>query len=157
MPTRDFTRTDLARLGVPPDSPEDVEWSETILSDTHVCTLKYSQKRRCVFTPDDSDHGESYAVEYEAPLDLGDFEVDGRPPANHGWHGDTVTATRVVKRTVVVDQWQTYIPDLHDRAERTALEQLTEVYEESGIHTADARRYAAELLAVHTAELEDGR
>ncbi|MFG2404208.1 hypothetical protein ACGFR8_07690 [Streptomyces brevispora] len=151
MPTRDFTRTELANLGVPPDSPEDVEWSDTVLADTHVTVLKYSQQRRCVFLTE----GETYAVEYEAPIDLGDLEVDGGPPENHGWYGDTVTATRVIQRPTVVDTWQTYVPAVHDGPDRTALQQLTEIYEDGGIHTRDARQHAAELLAVHDAEQAD--
>ena len=70
--TRDFTRAELADLGVPPDCPKDVEWSDTVLADTHVTVLKYTQQRRAVFVADD---GLTYAVTYEAALDTGDYEV----------------------------------------------------------------------------------
>ncbi|MFE3378791.1 hypothetical protein [Streptomyces anulatus] len=153
MPTtRTFTHADLAALGVPPDRPEDVEWSDTVLADIHVTVLKYSQQRRAVFIADDD---KTYAVTYEAALDMGDFEVDGGPPDNHGWYGDTVTATRVVQRPVVVPQWQDYEPEVHDpHDERTALQQLTDLYEELGRHTSDAQQFAADFLAEHEAELE---
>jgi hypothetical protein len=151
MPTtREFTPAELTALGVPPNSPQDVQWSETLLSDTHVCVLKYSQQRRAVFTADD---GLTYAVTYEAPLDAGDYET-GPAPDGHGWYGPTVTATRVVSWPVVVQEWQPYSPARHytDRT-RTAFEELTDVYEEGGCRTPDAREFAAELLAKHAAEL----
>lgn len=100
--TRTFTIAELLDLGVPPDSPEDVEYSETLLADEHVGVLKYSQKRRCVFEDED---GDAWAVEYEAPLEMGDFEVDGDGTEGHGWYGDEVTATAVEQREVTVTKW----------------------------------------------------
>ncbi|GGW99675.1 hypothetical protein [Streptomyces chryseus] len=149
MPKRDFTRAELAALGVPPDSPQDVQWSETLLADEPVATLKYTQKRRAVFLADDE---RTYAVEYEAPIDAGDHET-GPAPDGHGWHGDTVKAVQVVRRPVVVEQWLTYVPAFHDGPDTSALQELTEVYEEGGLRTRDARQNAAELLAKHAAEL----
>lgn len=148
--TREFTPAELAALSVPPDRPEDVEWSETLLADTHVCVLKYSQQRRAVFIADD---GLTYAVTYEAPIDTGDYET-GPGPDGPGWYGPTVTATRVVSWPAVVQEWQPYSPAVHyvDRT-RTAFEELTDVYEEGGCRTPDAREFAAELLAKHAAEL----
>lgn len=102
MATRLFTRTQLAALGVPPDSPDDVEYSDTVLADEFVTTLKYSAQHRCVFRADD---GRAYAVEYEAPLDVGDFEVDNDIPDDHGWYDDTVTATEVEQRPATVVRW----------------------------------------------------
>ncbi|MFD4830178.1 hypothetical protein ACFWPV_10030 [Streptomyces uncialis] len=102
MPTRHFTRQQLAALGVPPDSPDDVECSDTLLADEHVTTLKYTAARRCVFRADD-DH--TYAVRYEGRLDTGDYEVGGDMPDNHGWHGDTVEAVEVEERPVTVVRW----------------------------------------------------
>lgn len=102
MPTRHFTRAELATLGVPPDSPDDIEYSDTLLADEHVTVLKYSAQRRVIFRADD---GKAYAVEYEAPLDTGDFEVGGDGPPDYGWYGDTVEAVEVEEREVTVTRW----------------------------------------------------
>lgn len=103
MTTRTFTPEQLAALGVPPDQPNNVEYSDTLLADEHVTVLKYTQQRRVVFAaPDD---GQAYAVTYEAPLDTGDFEVGDGGPAGHGWYGRTVEAVEVEERTVVTQQW----------------------------------------------------
>lgn len=111
--TRTFTVAELEEIGVPPDSPEDVEYSETLLADEHVAVLKYSQQRRVVFEDED---GDTWAVEYEAPLDMGDFEVGGGDGTdNHGWHGDTVEATAVVQCEIKVLKWLPIVPDQGDR------------------------------------------
>jgi hypothetical protein len=102
MPTRDFTIAELARLGVPPDSPEDIEYSETVLADEPLGVSKYSQTRRCIFRTDD---GRTWAVEYEAKVDAGDYEV-GPPPDNYGWWGDTITGLEVVQVPVTVMHWR---------------------------------------------------
>lgn len=102
MPTRTFTVDELASLGVPPESPDDIEYSDTILADEPVTILKYTQLRRCVFQDED---GDTWAVEYEAPIDTGDFEVGDGVPDGHGWYGDTVTATAVEEREVTVTKW----------------------------------------------------
>ncbi|MFJ3100322.1 hypothetical protein [Streptomyces sp. NPDC086835] len=149
MPTRDFTRDELAALGVPPDSPEDVRWSETLLADEPIATLNYTQKRRAVFLADDE---RTYAVEYEAPIGASDHKT-GPAPDGHGWHGDTVQAVQVIRRPVVVDQWTPYVPAFHDGPDRPVLQELTEIYEEGGLRTRDAQQNAAELLARHAAEL----
>ncbi|MFD5384321.1 hypothetical protein ACFWMG_04990 [Streptomyces sp. NPDC127074] len=103
MPIRTFTITELAAIGVPPDSPDDVEYSDVLLADEHVATLKYTQQRRCVFFAEDD--CTEYAVEYEAPLDVGDFEVGGYAPDGHGWFGGTVEAVEVEQREVTVIRW----------------------------------------------------
>jgi len=102
MPTRTFTIAELADLGVPPDSPDDIEYSDTLLADEPVTILKYTQLRRCVFQADDDTR---WAVEYEAPMEMGDFEVDGGGPDDHGWYGDTIEATAVEEREVTVTKW----------------------------------------------------
>lgn len=102
MPTRQFTREQLAALGVPPDRPDDVQYSDHLLADEHVTVLKYSQQRRVIFRADD---GKTYAVEYQAPIDTGDFEVHGEGPDDYGWWGDTVEAVEVEARTVTVTLW----------------------------------------------------
>jgi hypothetical protein len=99
--TRTFTRQQLAALGVPPDSPDDIEYSDTLLVDEFVTTLKYSQQRRVIFRADD---GKTYAVTYEAEVDSGDYE-HGPGPDNHGWYSDTVTAVEVAARDVTVTRW----------------------------------------------------
>lgn len=101
MTIRHFTRQQLATIGVPPESPDDIEYSDTLIADEFVTTLKYSQQRRVVFRADD---GHVYAVTYEAPLDTGDFEVGEAPPAR-GWYGDTVEAVRVKPVDVTVTRW----------------------------------------------------
>ncbi|MFI7315174.1 hypothetical protein [Streptomyces hygroscopicus] len=103
MPTRTFTPAELAAIGVPPDSPEDVEYSDILLADEPVTTLKYTQHRRCIFRAEDD--GKTYAVEYEGRLDTGDYEVGGYAPDDHGWYGDTVEATQVEQREVTVTRW----------------------------------------------------
>lgn len=102
MTTRTFTRDQLDEIGVPPDSPDDIEYSDTVLADEHVTTLKYTQLRRVVFLAEDD--GLTYSVEYQAPIDTGDWEV-GEAPDGHGWYGDTVDATEVEERPVVTQQW----------------------------------------------------
>lgn len=110
--TRTFTVAELEDLGVPPDSPEDVEYSDVLLADEHVAVLKYSQLRRTIIRTDAA----IWAVEYEAPLDMGDFEVDGGDGTdNHGWHGDTVEATAVVQCEVKVLKWLPIVGDQSDR------------------------------------------
>lgn len=103
MPTRDFTIAELAALNVPPDDPTDIEYEEYVLADEQVAVLKYTAQRRCVFRAEDD--GKAYAVEYEAPLDVGDFEVGGGMPDQHGWYGDTVNAVEVEEREVTVTRW----------------------------------------------------
>ncbi|MBL0779447.1 hypothetical protein G6541_20115 [Streptomyces albidoflavus] len=102
MPTRHFTPAELANLGVPPSDPTDVEHDPDLLQDELVATLKYTATRRCVFrAPDDR----CYAVEYEAAIDTGDFEVGGYAPDDHGWYGPTVEAVEVEERAVTVTKW----------------------------------------------------
>lgn len=103
MPTRQFTRAELAAINVPPDNPRDIEYDEHVLADEQVAVLKYTARRRCVFhTPDDD---KTYAVDYEAELELGDFEVGSGMPDQHGWYGDTVEAVEVEEREVTVTKW----------------------------------------------------
>lgn len=103
MATRHFTIAQLAALSVPPDRPEDVEYSDTLLHDEQLHVLKYTAQRRCVFAaPDD---GRTYAVEYQARIDTGDYEVDGGMPDAHGWYGGTVEAVEVEEREVTVTKW----------------------------------------------------
>ncbi len=152
MPIRQFTREQLATLGVPPDQPDDVEYSDVLLADEHVTNLKYSQQRRVIFAaPDD---GKAYAVTYEAPIDAGDFEVHGDGLDDYGWYGPTVEAVEVEERPVLVQQWRP-ITDLRaDEADESpALHHLAEIYGEAGHRDRDAQRYAAELLAKHAREL----
>ncbi|MFF8412867.1 hypothetical protein [Streptomyces omiyaensis] len=102
MPIRLFTIDELATLGVPPDDPEDVEYSDILQADEPGEILKYTQQRTCVFAaPDD---GVTYAVTYEAPIDAGDFEVGDGMPENHGWYGN-VEAVAVEQRPVTVYRW----------------------------------------------------
>jgi hypothetical protein len=110
--TRTFTVAELEDLGVPPESPEDVEYSDTLLADEHIRILKYSQLRRAIIRTDAA----IWAVEYEAPLDLGDFEVDGGDGTdNHGWRGDTVEAVAVVRCEVRALKWLPIVEDQGDR------------------------------------------
>ncbi|MEU1800883.1 hypothetical protein [Streptomyces sp. NPDC019937] len=102
MPTRTFTPAALAALGVPPDEPDDIQYSDVLLADEPVTTLKYTAQRRCVFRADD---GKTYAVEYEGRLDTGDYEVGDYTPDDHGWYGGTVEAVEVEKRPVTVTKW----------------------------------------------------
>lgn len=153
MPTQIFTRFELAAHGVPPDSPDDVEYSETVLCDEPGPILKYSRQRRVVFRYDGN--GKAYSLTYEAPIDTGDHEVHGGHPDDHGWHGPTVEGVEVELRPVVryewepVDERQPATPFQH----LTALEQLTAVYEELGHSAYDARQWAAELLHKQAADL----
>lgn len=101
MTNRTFTVAELAALGVPPDSPDDVQYNPDLIADEHITTLKYSYLRRCVFRASD---GRTYAVEYEAEVDSGDYE-HGPGPDNHGWYGATVEATEVEQQQVVVTRW----------------------------------------------------
>ncbi|NDK24709.1 hypothetical protein FSY75_09510 [Streptomyces sp. TR1341] len=150
MPVRQFTVSELADLGVPPDRPEDVEWSETVLVDEHVGMSKYSQERRCVFRDDD---GRTYAVTYEAQVDAGHYEV-GPPPENHGWYGDSVEAVEVEQRPVIVARWEP-VPDepAVDRPRVGAIDSLAAVWEESGARTPVAREAAAEWIVEHADEV----
>jgi hypothetical protein len=103
MPTRHFTHNELAALGVPPDDPDDIEFDEHVLSDQQVSILKYTALRSCVFrAPDD---GKTYAVGYEAPIDVGDYEVGAGMPDNNGWRTATVEGLEVEEREVTVTQW----------------------------------------------------
>jgi hypothetical protein len=102
MPNRTFTQSELATLGVPPDSPDDVEYSDTLIADEFVTTLKYSQQRRVIFRADDD---RTYAVEYEGRLDTGDFEVGGDGPPDYGWYGDAVEGVEVEEQEVTVIRW----------------------------------------------------
>ncbi|MEU0808762.1 hypothetical protein [Streptomyces sp. NPDC005970] len=104
MPTRTFTIAELAAIGVPPDSPKDVEYSDVLLADEFVTTLKYTAQRRCIFRAEDD--GRTYAVEYEAALEVGDFELGGYAPDGHGWFDDTVEAVEVEEREVTVTRWE---------------------------------------------------
>ncbi|MEC3995227.1 hypothetical protein VSR01_17460 [Actinacidiphila sp. DG2A-62] len=150
MPMRQFTRAQLADLGVPPDSPEEIEYSETVLADEPVTTLKYSMQRRCVFRADDD---KTYAVTYEAELDTGDYEL-GPPPENHGWYGDTVEAEEVEPRYDVVRRWRPIADEPDADAEtRTVAEHLVDMYEEGGVPTRLARQYASDWLTDHADEL----
>lgn len=103
MTIRRFTRQQLAAIGVPPDRPDDIEYSDVLLADEFVMTLKYSQERRVIFRAEDD--GLAYAVTYEAPLDTGDFEVGGDGPPDYGWYGPTVEAVGVAAIEVTVTQW----------------------------------------------------
>ncbi|MEC3995055.1 hypothetical protein VSR01_16540 [Actinacidiphila sp. DG2A-62] len=100
MSNRTFTRAELAAYGVPPDRPGDVD-GDTVLLDEALCTLKYSQSRRCVFRADD---GRMYGVQYEAPVDAGDYET-GPGPDDHGWHGDAIATVEVEQRPETVMRW----------------------------------------------------
>lgn len=112
MTTRAFTTTELARLNVPPDSPDDVAYSDALLADEFVTTLKYSQQRRCVFRTDDD---RTYAVTYETDVDSGDYE-HGPGPENHGWYGETVEAVEVEQRAVAEQRWVPVDEQSADRA-----------------------------------------
>lgn len=145
-----FVRSELTRLDLPPGSPDDVQYRNDLHLDEHVRTLKYTQLRRFVFT---HPNGKTFAVEYEAPVDAGDFEV-GAPVENHGW-GRSVTAVQVEKRLVAVEQWMPVReggPDPDNGADPVR-HHLTEVYMEGGCREDVARAGAAELLARHAREL----
>lgn len=102
MPTRHFTPAELTEYNVPPDDPTDIEYDEHVLADEQVAILKYTAQRRCVFRADDD---RTYAVEYEAPIDTGDYEVGNGMPDNHGWLDDTVEAVEVEEQEVTVIKW----------------------------------------------------
>lgn len=104
MATRTFTITELAELNVPPDDPNHIEYEEHVLADEQIAILKYTAKRRVVFRHPDDD--KTYAVDYEAPIDTGDYETGGGMPANHGWYGGSVEAVEVEEQPVTVMQWQ---------------------------------------------------
>lgn len=102
MPTRTFTVAELATIGVPPDSPDDIQHDPGLLADELVTSLKYTAMRRCIFRVDD---GRTYQVEYEGRIDTGDYEVGEYIPDGHGWHGDTVEAIEVAEQPVTVMRW----------------------------------------------------
>ncbi|MEU1853963.1 hypothetical protein ABZ499_33070 [Streptomyces sp. NPDC019990] len=151
MGTRTFWRKDLLALDLPPHSPDDVQYRYDVHLDEHVRTLKYTQLRRCVFEVPD---GRTYAVEYQAPIDTGDFEVGCGPVENHGW-ARTVDAVEVELRPVAVMQWKPVAGEakLPHGDERTAADNLADIYGESGHRDSDCRRYAAQTLALHVREL----
>lgn len=101
MTTRTFTVAELEAVGIPPDSPDDIAYSDVLLADEPITTLKYSRLRRCIFRADD---GRTWAVQYEAEVDSGNYE-HGPGPDNHGWYGDTVEAVAVEQRQVTVTRW----------------------------------------------------
>ncbi|MFD8820806.1 hypothetical protein ACFV1C_00305 [Streptomyces sp. NPDC059605] len=154
MPTRHFTPDELADLGVPPDSPEDVEWSDTVLVDEHVSMSKYSQERRCIFRNTD---GRTYAVKYEAQVDAGHYEA-GPPPDNHGWYGDTVEAIEVERRPVIVARWEPVTDEpTVDQPRLGAIDSLAAIWEETGARTSVAREAAAEWIVQHADEVAELR
>lgn len=144
MPIRQFTYAELTVLGVPPEDPSDVEYSDTIIDDSPMLILKYTQHRRCVFTADD---GRTYAVTYEAPINTGDYDLESGMPDNHGWTGGTVDATEVTRRPVMVTLWQPVGDDDPTNDPDTALDRAIDLYEEAGYDTPDALRVAGELFA----------
>ncbi|MEV0441849.1 hypothetical protein AB0I84_06060 [Streptomyces spectabilis] len=152
MPTRQFTREQLAALGVPPADPDEIQYYDDLLADEAVATLKYTQQRRVIFRADD---GRTYAVEYETALDTGDFEVGDGGPDDYGWYGDTVEAVEVKERPKVVTTWE----PVHgqgtpvDTDNDPVIRHLAEMYVETGCRDQDAQQYAAETLAQHTREL----
>ncbi|MFC8723690.1 hypothetical protein [Streptomyces bacillaris] len=152
MPTRTFTVAELAALGVPPSDPADIKYDPDLLADEHVATLKYTATRRIVFRADDN---RTYAVEYEAPIDMGDFEVGAGTPDNHGWHGDTVTATEVEERPVIVARWHPVTDEPGTDQPRTgALESLAEIwFTEAGAREDVARESAAAWIIQHADEV----
>ncbi|MEU6628372.1 hypothetical protein ABZ905_08770 [Streptomyces parvus] len=154
MPTRTFTVTELADYGVPPSDPRDIEYDPDLLADEFVTTLKYTATRRCIFRADDD---RLYAVEYEAPIDMGDFEVGAGMPDNHGWHGDTVTATEVEERPVIVARWYPVTDEPGTNEPRTgALESLAEIwFTEAGAREDVAREAAAAWIVQHADEVAE--
>jgi len=95
MPIRAFTVEELATLGVPPTSPNDVEHSSTVLADEYVAPLKHTVLRRAIFRTRDDDR--AYAVAYQ---------TDDYIPGHHGWFSDTVEAVEVEQLPVAVLQWK---------------------------------------------------
>ncbi|MFZ4266541.1 hypothetical protein [Streptomyces arboris] len=157
MTNRQFTISELAALGVPPSHPSDLEYSDILLVDQPVTTLKYTSLRRCVFRADDD--GRTYAVEYEGEIDMGDFEVSGGRPDNHGWHGDTVEATAVEEKPVIVKRWE----PVHGQPATTGqprtgpIESLTALWEQTGATPEEARAAAARWIVDHAGEAADLR
>ncbi|WNI31469.1 hypothetical protein [Streptomyces sp. ITFR-6] len=153
MPTRKFTVHELADLGVPPDSPKDIKYSETVLVDEHVSMSKYSQVRRCVFRDDD---GRTYGVTYEAQVEAGHYEV-GPPPENHGWLGATVEAVEVEQRPVIVARWEPVGDEpAVDRPARGAIDSLAAVwFQEAGAREDVARESAAAWIIQHADEVAE--
>lgn len=147
---RNFLRNELTSLGLPLDTPKDVEYRDDVHLDEHVRNVKYTQIRRCVFT---HPNGRTFAVEYEAPIDAGDFEVGG-PVENHGW-SRSVKAMEVELRPVPVERWMP-VPDHGtdpDQGADPAQYHLAEVYMETGCTETVARTCAAKFLAQHAREL----
>lgn len=151
MPNRTISRAHLIALDLPPTCQRDVDDRSEVHLDEHVRALSYTQIRRMVFTFSD---GFTYAVEYEAPLDTGDFEVSGGPVEHHGW-GETVTAVEVELRPVAVNCWMPVPEDgpSPDGGFDPVFHQLTETFVETGCREDTARDGAAELLADHAREL----
>ncbi len=96
--TRTFTVAELEGLGLPPDSPDEDDWTERVLAVETLGRLKYSLHRRVVFRGDD---GTAWAVEYE---DATGSEADGQPERN-GWYEDTVEAVAVQAMLGKVAKW----------------------------------------------------
>jgi len=141
-----FTIAELIALDLPPDSPEDVQDRPDVHLDEYVRTLKYSQVRRFVFT---HPSGKTYAVEYEAPVDAGDFEVGADGIENFGW-GRHVIAVQVERRTVAVQRWMPVHEDTGtdpDAGAEPVRKHLTAMYLECGVQDADAPDYAIETVA----------
>ncbi|MFJ2206010.1 hypothetical protein [Streptomyces microflavus] len=154
MTTRQFTIAELAAHDVPPDRPEDVQYSQTVLSDEHVTNLKYSQQRRVIFRADDN--GRTYAVTYEANVDAADYEV-GPGPDNHGWHGTTVEAVEVEQRPLIIAQWLPVTDEPGtEQPQMGALDSLAAIwFQESGAREDVARQAAAEWIMQHADEIAD--
>ncbi|MFE7128927.1 DUF6011 domain-containing protein [Streptomyces sp. NPDC057617] len=95
--TRQFTREQLADLGIPPAGPDESDWTDAVLADEYVSTGKYTQHRRVVFQDEDGE----WAVEYEASLGGHQDEA----PDDHGWDSDLIEATAVEERFVLVPRW----------------------------------------------------
>lgn len=150
MTSRFFSRAELAALGVPPDSPQDVEYSDTVLADEHVQDLRYTQQRRCIVRAPDDD--QVYAVEYEAELAAGDYET-GAPPDDHGWRSDQVEAVRVQERPTLVRRWEPARGDQHTQQPTSAVGSLADLYEAAGADSGDAREAAAAWIISHGAEV----
>lgn len=153
MPTRTFTVAELAEHEVPPDRPEDVQFSQTVLLDEHVANLKYSQQRRAIFRADDD--GKTYSVTYEANVDAAGYEI-GPGPDNHGWFGDSVEATEVLQRAVIASRWEPVIAvPGPEQPKVSAIDSLTALVEENGATTAAAREAAAAWIVEHADEVAD--
>ena len=96
--TRTFTVAELEGLGLPPDSPDEDDWTERVLAVETLGRLKYSLHRRVIFRGDD---GTAWAVEYE---DATGSEADGQPE-NHGWYDETIEAVAVEEQFGTVTRW----------------------------------------------------